>query len=366
MAIHIFLLFYICSLGAAIFCQRNRSNLRNNWIFIFLSFIPIFFIQAMRASSVGVDTEAYLIGYNNINTFADSWEKQTWEKLFVLINIAIGKISNCNEQALLGTISIIIILGIGYFIQKNSMDITSFGPVFFFLTLNHYLTSMVSLRQYCAVAIGINAYTILSRDSTFRGYMKAFFLIMIAFLFHKTALMLCIIPLLFILKKINKKLIWITISGIAIVYFLFPLLLDLAFKLFPVYYRYYEMGHEKFQGRPFGVIYTCMLLLKIMCLLAVLSLNYKREENKELYRLSILSIIGAGISIMTTKVFIVWRLGYYFDVFLIILIPKLLKRFEFKSRIPVNIIFYGWGVMYYFFLLFTNNSGCIPYRFFWS
>lgn len=366
MLIHIFLLLYICLLGMAVFFKRTRFTPKMNKIFVAGALFPMFFIQTLRSVHVGVDTAAYTEGYLNINMLNESWEAANWEKLYVLLNRIVGRMSNCNPQILYGAVSAIILIGIGYFIIKNSEDITTFGPVFFFITLNHYFTSMVSLRQYCALAIGINAYTVLKNERTIKAYVKVVILILTAVLFHTTAAVLIVIPIIMSIKHINRKLVGLAVAGIGIVYALFPVLLNLAFKLFPMYYRYYEMGHEKYQGQPLGTVYTLVLLLKVLCIISVFILRAKEKENRELYALTIFSVIGAGISLMTTKVFIIWRLGYYFDIFMILMFPKLARRFERKSRVLVDIVLYGWGVMYYLFLLYVNSSGCIPYEFFWN
>lgn len=162
MAVHIGLLIYICILGYIFF--KNGVSKSGNRYFVIVSFIAIFLIQSMRGLDVGADTPAYIRGYLNINSLTSSWESQNWEKGYVLLNKIVGTITGNNPYWLLAIISAVILTGIGYFIIENTTPAQSaFWPVFFFVTLNHYLTSMVSLRQYCALAIGINIYTVLSR-----------------------------------------------------------------------------------------------------------------------------------------------------------------------------------------------------------
>ena len=366
MKIHLILLLYILLLGFFVYVLMYKRGHNTNKFFVIASFLPVFIIETLRADTVGEDTLTYLKGYIHVNTLHGSWEEQTWEKAYLLLNIAVGKISNCNQQLLLGAVSLIILFGVGYFIIENCDGITAFGPVYFFVTLNHYLTSMVSLRQYCALAIGINAYTILRKKDSLKSYIQALILIGIAILFHNTAFVLIIIPFLMHFKKVERKHIIITICSIRLIIVLFTPILNMFYRIFPLYYRYSLMGHAKYSGRSLGKVYIALLILKTLCLLSVFYLSPQNTSNKDLYRLSIFSALGAGISLMTTRIFIVWRFGYYFDIFLILMLPKLAKKFVGISGLFVNSVFYLFGLSYYIFLLFANSSGCIPYKFFWS
>ncbi|MCB7337572.1 EpsG family protein [Enterocloster aldenensis] len=364
MAVHIGLLIYICILGYIFF--KNGVSKSGNRYFVIVSFIAIFLIQSMRGLDVGADTPAYIRGYLNINSLTSSWESQNWEKGYVLLNKIVGTITGNNPYWLLAIISAVILTGIGYFIIENTTPAQSaFWPVFFFVTLNHYLTSMVSLRQYCALAIGINIYTVLNKSTAMKSYVKSILLFGAAMSFHTSSIACLVIIWSFAIKQINQRTVLICIIACLIIYLNFDSLLYIAFKLFPRYYAYSEMGHTKFSGVAFSNTYTVFLAAKLGFTILVFMLNPILDTNQELYRLLLFSVIGAGISVMTTKVALIWRFGYYFDIFLILLIPKVIYRIKsMKANMFFICFLAGWS--YYLYLLFVNTAYCIPYHTFWK
>lgn len=359
----VLLLIYVCILGVAFNLKGKQVSKERNRVFIIYSFFPIFLIQTLRAETVGLDTSAYVSGYYRINNVENCWESKNWEQGYVLLNRILGKLTNCNVQVLLGTLSAIILIGIGYFIYKNTEDGTVFWPVFFFITLNHYLTSMCSLRQYAAIAIGINIYTILKKKKSPKAYALSLILLITACMFHSTAFAFILIFLICMLKKVDKKIIVMSMIICIFPFMCFDLMLNIFFIVFPKYYAYFQMGHDKVAGISFGNTYILFLFLKLFVMGLVFTLDTSNNRNRELYILVFLSLIGAVISIMTIRIALVWRFGYYFDIFLILLIPKIVQRVKRgKFILYFMLILVGWS--YYIYLLYTNGAGCVPYTFF--
>lgn len=363
MLIHLLLLGWIIMSGLYIYSTNKIGLKSKNKLFLFISFLFILLIASLRDTTVGLDTQVYISAYHRINENLNSWEKENWEKGYVILNILIGKISNNNEQIYLACVAAIILIGVGCFIIKNADNISAFFPVFLFVTLNHYLTSMVSLRQYTALAIGINSYTILKQDISKKSLIKSIILILLAMFFHKSALVLFIIPILFSLKNVNKKTIIISAIVGLIVYVFFFELMDFVMGILPGYSRYIINGNLKFQGVPFSNTYKVLLLLKIIVLILVFKQSPSLDENRELYILLALTVISSIISFLTMKVALVWRFGYYFDIFLIIFIPKAIKKIQGIPGFTEGCILLI-GTVYYIYLLVVNTAGCVPYSFF--
>lgn len=353
----------ICVFGIALF--QNGVSKQKNRVFIVFAFAIMFLFQALRGETVGADTPAYINGFYKITQIANSWEKRNWELGYVLLNRIVGYFSD-SPQILLAAVSAVILGFSAYFIAENTdNDESSFWPVFFFITLNHFLTAMVSLRQYSGLAIGINIYTVLRKDLSLKAYFKAFALLILAFLFHRSALVCGLIICLFWIKNIDRRTVLLVCAACVVVFVFFDSFLQIGFKIFPEYYDFATSNHPKYAGMEWGGVYTVFLLLKIILTMFVFMLCPRLQDNKELYRLLVLVLIGAGISLMTTKVGLIWRFGYYFDIFLILLIPKVLKRVRDVGLAGYSICFLGgWG--YYLFCLYTNNSRCVPYYMFWQ
>ena len=112
----------------------------------------------------------------------------------------------------------IILLGFGYFIYQNSSN--TFWPVFLFITLDHMFVSMYSLRQYCAIAISINIYTILRKGTSVKAYIKAVTLLIIAMMFHTTAIICVLFIAVFMLGKISKnRILLFVLTGLLATFF---------------------------------------------------------------------------------------------------------------------------------------------------
>ena len=365
MLIHIFLLIYICVVAIPVFNINRLSYSSRKIVYVILTFLPMIFIAGVRKETVGLDTVVYKEAYYKINSKINSWEAQNWEKGFVILNRVIGSISPINVQMFFACISAVIMFGCGIFIIRNSEDISTFFPVFLFVTLNNYFASMVSLRQYIALAIGINSYTILKKDSSSIGCIKSIVIILIAIAFHKSAFVLFTIPVLFCIKRINRKtVVFIALLGF-LSYLFFNPLMDCLLRVFSGFARYKVNGNIKFEGVKFGKVYMVLLIVKIIIAVCIFTLNPSNKKNRELYILLILNIISIIISTLTTRVALVWRLGYYFDIMIILLLPKIIHRISGIKKMPEIVVFTS-GIIYFMYLCIVNTSGCIPYLFYWQ
>ena len=370
MTIHIALLSIICLQGIVFY--RNGVSKTKNQRFVALSFFEVLLVYKLRRWDIGLDTLAYITRYFEIKQapiagYGNFWEVTYWEPGYVLVNKIVGFLGG-NQQFLLFVIGLIILFGIGVFICENlAPNETAFWPVFFFVTFNHYFTSMVSLRQYCALAIGINIYTVLKRGVTKKAFLKAIILLLVAMSFHTTSFVCVLFICSFFVTKIDRKIVVLSSIAAVSMFLLFNQIMQILFMLFPQYQRYQEGDHYKFAGGEFSSTYVVLMLIKLSLIGAAFFLNPKKERNIELYRMSIFSIVSIGISFMTTKVHLMWRFGYYFDVFLILLIGKTIVRIKSREqRIILYSISFLIGIVYFGYLMKLNNSGCIPYKFFWE
>lgn len=365
MGIHVALLAGICILGGVVY--YNGISDKKNKIFLFLSFLLVVLVQGLRRYDVGVDTITYVKGFHNIINLQDSWEENSWEILYVLLNKCVGFITQ-QYIFLLIIVSGIIIGGVFFFIYQNIDNKTSaFWPVFLFVALNHYLTSMVSLRQYCALAIGINIYEILfsERKKYSHKYIKSILLLIIAMQFHTTAFCLIFLILLSLVKKINKTNICGIFIADLILLVAFDSILNILFQIFPKYQFYQDSNHMKFHASEFATVDLVLMILKLSICAIAFTLDQKKDTTQKLYRLVAISFVAIGISFTATQVQLMWRFSYYFDVFLILLIPEFIKHLRREKCIAYGSVLLG-GWAYYVYLLVTNKAYCVPYYFFWQ
>ena len=120
-----------------------------------------------------------------------------------------------------------------------------------------------------------------------------------------------------------------------------------------------------------GGYYVMVSMVRIVLIALVFFLNDRDPENKNLYYLSFYMIISIGFILMKTRVGIANRVVYYFDPFVILFIPKVLRRIKasyFEKGIIYTLAYlYGWVCFIYMLSGDRQASrGCVPYIFFWQ
>ena len=319
-------------------------------------------VESLRGPYVGTDTRSYLNGFIMINRGIVS---NKWELLFRKLNSLIGLFTE-NPQWILVASSGIVLIGFGYFIINNTEEgKTAFLSVFLFITLLHYFNSMNLIRQYCAMAFAINIYTVLSKDKSKKALIKAIILLLISTQFHSISIV-CIgyfIPFLF--SKINRKtIILIVLASIATIV-LFWKLLSLIVLLLPQYSVY--IGGKYFENTEIGAFYMSLILLKLLLISVVFLFNPEYGKNRQLYTLALLVMISIGIILLKSKVTLAVRLSYFFDIFVILLVPGILQRLRSKQTLILSyaavILF---GIIIYYYIMRGSARGCVPYYFYWN
>ena len=360
MFIHITVLLFVCIVGMYFYWTPCRKKKNANIYFVSICMLPIWIIQTIRAETVGIDTPSYVRSFSVINQKGLSWEELNWEKGYVLLNRLVWFLFGNNYHFLLGMVSFIILLGIGYFILNNTQNSETFWAMFLFVTLNHYLTSMVSLRQYCAIAIGINAFTILDKKKCFKNYIFASLICILALMFHNSAIVFVCVLLPSFFKRVNKK-IFLSIVGISVLVFCsIDKIIQIMGLILPSYRVYQYGAHELSAGVQFANSYIILLMGKVLLIVLVFCLNEK--EAKSIYNLSLYMLVGIFCSLLTTKMAVFFRLTYYFDIYLIIYIPKVLGKLSgIKIRRGFFALVFILAIVYYIYTLYTNCSKCVPY-----
>ena len=364
MIVYILELLIICLLGAIIYID-GKPNARKNRVFIDVSMFLLFILEALRSYKVGLDTEDYIILFEKIG---NGYETR-WEFLYVLLNKAIWRFSH-NSQWLLVIISGITIYGIRSFI-KNNVDKyeSAFWPVFFFVTLNFYFVTMSSLRQACALAIGVNVYTVMKKGVSAKSVFKGILLTVLSMMFHSSGVITVLIVPLFLIRSLKRRALIYTIFGSVVIFFGYSVLMNLFMRVFPRFQVY--LSRESGQAVEMNMGNYVLILLKMLVVCGVYYSIPKikdKTQRDEIIRLSILVILSIVIAVMKTQTRLAIRLGYYYDLFTILLIPKFVCKFPATGRtkfcIDCVLLVMGWGVFIVMMLL--GSRGVVPYLFFWQ
>lgn len=355
---YLVLLTIICTSGLLFYGKK-----KNDKAFLLFSAILTILFQSVRAATVGVDTPVYYNGFQIIRQL--DWEScnvYNWEILYAALNWIIGQFTQ-NFNILLLVVSVLVVGNIWYFIYKNSENV--FWSVFLFFTLDYFFMSMYSIRQYCAISIGINIYTVLKQNFDRKNIIKAICLLLLALGFHNTAFVCVAFFVPFILKKVDAKTILLLAVATVLVILSFSQIMGFLFQFFPKYAMYQSLGSDKFAGAQIRNIDLIFTFFKIVSFLVVSRFNPDLEKNQELYRLLFVTAISIGLSFLVTRVELMWRFTYYFDIFLIILIPDLLQRLK-RCRTIGYYLVLVFGVLYFIYIMILNGGQCVPYQTCWS
>ena len=369
MLVHILLLFIICVWGF-VYYSKGPSKKKNKQ-FLIVSFSTILIVASLRGGNVGWDTANYERGFyvlnNNVGQNAVYyWTATHWEYGWQMINKFVGLFTD-NPQIFLFFVGLLIYFNIAIYIYYNTAETASaFWPVFLFMTMSYlYPSSMNLMRQFLAISIAINIITVLRNGKTKKRVIIAIALLLVAFEVHHTAILYIIVLILYLYDKPSKRLLLYAGVGAVGAFILFPIIINYWLKLFPQYGVFLSVGNEYYEGFGFSAYNLVMCMIRILFVILICGLDNKDEKNKQLYYLAFLNIIATGFTLLTMRTALAVRMSYYFDMFIIMIIPQLINKFRTgKSYVYMTVLVLGWA--FFIFELFHEAKGTVPYYFFWQ
>ena len=343
-------LFFICI--AVLFNVTPNFSISKKKIYLFVTFGIMFILQALRADTVAADTKAYINIFESIKN--THWKILTnqfnYEFGYIILNKLIS-ILCVESQFLLTVVSFIIMLGFAYLFYLESSNI--YLSTIFFLGLNHFFTSMSSLRQYIALMFAMYAYFHMQK----RRYAVSILFMLLSFLFHQTVIVFNIALIgIMLLKPIKSTIVLFVIIEIIILSF-YKYILNIFIIFFPKY-QYYLTDSMLETETGIGEIRICFILIEVSLLL-LLFINKKYATAKNV-RLASLISISITIGLLQKYVPYIWRLIFYFDFLLLLLIPGIIEKKKINKQIYIVLCVIGASA-YFVYLLF-HNSEVVPYR----
>jgi len=334
----------------SIFLKDVRSVQKRNKIVIILSCCAIFLIQSLRSLNVGVDLIGYISAYeiaNLINVFKG-------EKLF---NYELGYIlysqlfseMNFSNQLYLSVVALTIITPIAYIWIKNSkMPGLS---VFIYITLGFFTFSFSGLRQAIAIGILFLSFKFIQEKSL----VKFIAFVALAMSFHTSAIIFIIAYPLYYLR----------IKAVHYIFIIPFLLLTFIFKakIFNLIYGLYSGVPE--QTEPTNAF--TMLFVMIFIFFLSLIFGSKDKKNLDFNAYKNYLLITIFIQIFASESNIVMRTGYYFYIFITLLIPEVIKyQQDIKIRLVATFVLII--ALLYFFQINTGSGylDVSPYLFYWN
>ena len=280
-------------------------------IFLYLSFLELFLFLALRGLDVGADLRAYFNLYDNCNLYSlTDVFKFRYEKGYIFYTYVIANFIN-NKQWFLVITAFISLIGPLFAIKRYSKNY--YLSVFVYITFQFYVYNFYILRQVMALSIVLLSIKFIEE----RKFIKFLLLVILATLFHTSAILF--IAVYFISKiKINNKIL-VLLYGAVIGIVLFG---DSIIKyILGFIQNYAETGNNG--GIPYFIV------LFIVFLIATLVKNKFFTDKNDIMWYNIL-VIAILIQTLTLKLSILSRLNIYYTISIIMVLPNLLECFKDK------------------------------------
>lgn len=333
--------------------KNNNNNKAKKALFV-LTFFQMFFILTFRKHTLGADGEAYFnaffrvkdISFQRIFDFNMGSPIHSFERGFIFLNKLISLFTN-NYTVYLGILSLLILLPI--FVTIRNYSKLPIFSIFLYISLNFMHFSISGLRQALAFSIIFYACNFLIKRKNFKFLVT----VLIASSMHNSALIFLIVPL--IIKIPINNLYVLIYTTTFVTFFIFrEQILHLLTLL------YYGSGRDAVNTESFNLLLVTTLLFYILLIYRKTILQ-KSPESKYLYGITSLAPI---LMILNTVSKTALRAANYFFIYMIILIPELLIRFERKNRLVLFIAMLLFLFLYYYFSgRFFLETG--DYDFYW-
>ncbi|ASA23809.1 EpsG family protein [Paenibacillus donghaensis] len=355
---HILLIGFIL-LGGFVINNTVQSKAKEKILAIWTGTL-LFIYAALRSVSVGTDIESYSLSYLQLKyiSFEEIFMSNTIisRDPFFYFFLKLLTYINSDPQFMLVVISALITICITIFIYKNSVNIILSCTLF--VGLRYYSFTLSGLRQALAWGIIMLSYNYIKEKKP----VNFILLIILAALFHKSALIFLLAYPLASIKKLEI----ITIS-VPFVYLLNVLtnngVMQLVLKI-PFFKQYedyggYLLGNSNNSGSTLILIYVSIYVIAFIFRKQVIS------NNDNIYLMYNLTLLGITITMLSIDYENLFRIGYYFIFPIILLLPLTINSIgDKKMRNILNafVILLVFGQ----YILIGPGAGTDNYHFFWE
>lgn len=354
MTIYIFLIFFL-----TLCLLINFKEIKYRKIITFIIFGVLTIIAALRSVDVGIDTNQY---FRNFSVIANLDWNQAFSTRYEVGFFAFCKILSCistNPQTIIIGSSLFIVPFVGYFVYKESNNVVLSALVY--ILLNLYFFNLTGMRQSLAISFIIISF-IKYKNKKYFAYILN---IILATLFHSSAIVFLTLPIIDKLKYEKRTLLYVLMASIICFLFsnqIFTFMTNILGK-----YSGYEnsvFGVSNYFGALFQSLFYSYIFILCHIILT------KKENSNSLKRNQLyLKLVGASaiFEILSMKMQIFSRVAIYFFLFSIILVPISLSCIKSKkNRFYISLVVYVSFVLYWLIIAIYRPewNGAIPYSFF--
>lgn len=318
-------------------------------IIIFISFMILILLIGCR-ESVGTDYDSYIYYYNFIsNLNFDELNVVDWEYGAVLI-FKLTSLIFSNEKFIMIVLAILTIYPLYKLNKLYDYKYLPYSILTYSLMLLSF--SMNGMRQAIAMSFIALAVGYLMKENR----LKSIILIIIAFLFHKSAIIIIPYLILFMIKKgskIERDYTLVTLLISVIILFFNEYLINLGFiSEYDYYLTDINIGNISLNA----ILFHIPIILIMLC--------FSNKEQNHLNLLKGLVISGIILDFIGTSKQYLSRIALYYTMFEILLIPMLLKHINNQTTKKLisflYIIFLVIYFVYQFYIL--GRHEIFPYQ----
>ena len=337
-------------MGACIFSKGYTKQHRI--LFAIFFFWSLAIVAFFRSFTIGEDTLNYVEWFQDF--YEDGWRvsfispRRYVEPAYKILNLIIARYTD-DARVLLIVVAFIILLSFTLFLTRYSENL--FLSAILFIGLNFFTNSMTAWRQFMAMSVLVWMLPALFK----KKWLKAGIIAILAFNFHRSSI-ICILSLIaaYVLCKRTLFLKIVVVLEI-IAFFSIELMLRVFLSLVPKYKIYFSPEANAQMGKLQALIIVLEILL--LCYYYFIRKDLHKEYNNLLFIMISISVVIGFLNNVVPHIF---RLGYYFEFYLLLFIPLIIPKH--------NVVFWRMCVvvasfLLYSYYLFTNAAGIVPYTF---
>lgn len=328
---------------------RTRGQVKNKAIYLMIFFL-LFGVSSTRIA-VGGDYWSYT---SIFNLLAQNRDRSVATELgFNILVKAVQHVFGYDGKQYIIIFAIIAFITILCFVKGLEYASDDFAMSFaLFMFLGYYASSFNSIRSYLAFSVAFYSVKYIFK----REFWKFALLVLLASSVHISILLVLVAYPLGLIKW--KPWSIAVVSAVSASFLAFPnLYRKLVFLIYPQYENtIYDTGEISWFN-----IARCILVL-IFAIVFYKKVIKDNEKNRFYFNMNIFASI---VYLCCSFLPVVSRIGYYFNIFQIILVPSLINAIPKKwIRIVLKVLLIAAGCAYYIYFLIaskTNGTRLLPY-----
>lgn len=354
------LTFIISAFFMFLYEKKLTTGNKSRYILLILAIAIPSILGGMRAVGVGTDTKVYIeknfILAQNYNTLSIYLKNFSASQLYWIITFAVSRFTN-NINWLFFIIQLIIMI-LAYMVAYNNKKRTPIWLTYLTFLFLFYNRSLNMSRN--TISLMIIVYSLKFIES--KKPIKFIFTILIAFLFHETALIgLILYPLYNFVSNDTKKIKKIVVILLCMmVICMYQPLISLLIKQQIISQKYdiYVSGAAGIKEYEWILKFIGAIMLQVTNKV----ISKKDKFNAYLIFIALLDFLTYNIAIFSHYAY---RISFYFGYTTIITYPQIKNAFvQGKSRKIMNITYIMFLIIYWwFYYIFKNNDQTYPYIF---